>query len=632
MKLLLKKYIDCAFFLLLCSYGAGLFAQLPTHPRGVVTAGEVEAIRNSLERAPISSMFKQLRENIAERESEAAAAGHLLNNYDRAYLAVDQAGMYLLTAEQKWAEKAYQNTSILLQDSFLTNPFSRGLTRATLLQHVAIAYDFCYSGWTTAQRTLVNESLLNAMFSVNANMGYSANYNIESNWMGVRFGSVILAASVWDEPQRLPKRRSRALPLIWDATKRLREHIAKNVFVNGWNGESLGYHNYGWSFVGPALIALQNGSGQNPVFQLEQFAPKTLSSLVAQAISTVAITSSSGMATKIDLSDDNLHANLSKLTSLAWRLYPEEQQPTLQWLYHYVNPGDRYSDTRNSLLFAILFYPGPESAPVPPDQLSYCDPDQGIVVFRNTFQDKNDIVAAYSATAKRVKGHQGPDTNTPRLLGLGVPWIIGGGRTGEVAGQSNLFPAQEATPVKGDRSLGQLLDYRMDPGGGGAAIGVGSCVGVLQHRRSFQVSFDAAAGAKATLIIADSSINGKRFRICTPEYNQLLKKEDGYLLRAPNGSTMRVRALNLDKPVQVTEELVRYGGSTKRNNPGIWFEEQQYEFGRAIDLHCNGTITVAITLQPTGEPHPPIKWTKTNESLTVGEQNFYLPAKTSLNK
>ena len=616
---------------LLLSWGALATTNVidpPAHPRALLTGAELTDLRARLEQPDLAKMLTQLQENVAKKEAEAIQEGELFSHYDRSYLTVDQAGLYLLTQDDSWAEKAFQNTLLLLRDSIYTDPFSRGLNRATLLQQIAITYDFCYTAWTPEQRSIINEGLLAGMFSVNANMGFEANYNIESNWMGVRFGAVIMAASVWDDPDVMLGKRSRALPLLWDAGKRLREHIEKNVYANGWNGESLGYHNYGWSFVGPALVALQNGVKGNPAFELENFVPHTLSSLQAQAISTVAIPSTRGLMMKIDLSDDNLNANLSKLLALGWRLYPADQQAELLWMYDYISPSETFVDRRNSLLFSILFYPEDAQNRYAPTALQYHDPEQGIVIFRNTFQDENDIVAAYSATAKRIKGHQGPDTNAPRLIGLGVPWIIGGGRTAEVAGQSNLFPAEAETPQRGDRGLGELRDYGFDQAGGGFALGSGSCVGVQDHRRFFQVSYQKETGAKAAVIIADSSANGQRFRICTPEFNQLSIKKDGYRLEAPNGSSMRVKVLGTSGSVEVSEEMVRYGGSTVRLNPGISYQAKSYAYSRAIDIRCDRSIKVVITLQAEGEEHPKVSWNKMKNRVKVGTAEFQLSPST----
>jgi hypothetical protein len=93
------------------------------------------------------------------------------------------------------------------------------------------------------------------MYSVNATMGHSANCSIESNWMGVRYGSVILTSYIWDDVAAQKDRKNPAYALRWDASKRLQEHMERTLFSNGWNGESMSYHIYGWTFVGPALLA-----------------------------------------------------------------------------------------------------------------------------------------------------------------------------------------------------------------------------------------------------------------------------------------------------------------------------------------------------------------------------------------
>ena len=78
------------------------------------------------------------------------------------------------------------------------------------------------------------------------------------------------------------------------------------------------------------------------------------------------------------------------------------------------------------------------------------------------------------------------------------------------------------------------------------------------------------------------------------------------MITAPNGATLKAKVVG-KKKVQVYTSQVRYGGSTKVRNPGIGFGHRSYAFSKAIDIACDGDITVVITLQPIGKAHPKIE-------------------------
>jgi hypothetical protein len=224
------------------------------------------------------------------------------------YLALKQAQMYIVTGEQEWAEKSFQTLKHVIHDTvYFNNPVSRGLTRATQLFCAAQCYDFCYNSWNTVQRKEVAEKLFQTMLTVNSNMGFSANYALESNWNGVRWGSALLAALVYDDLEG-KSGQNPALPFIWDIQRRLKDHIRANIFPGGWSAESLSYHVYNWSFIAPALAALQNSSN-NPAFSLENYAPHALNTLRGWSTSTLSIQHPLGKGIQPDLSDDDPQTN-----------------------------------------------------------------------------------------------------------------------------------------------------------------------------------------------------------------------------------------------------------------------------------------------------------------------------------
>lgn len=556
-------------------------------------------------RTPMISSFLQVYGNNLDTMAYRLNQEENVSMYDRAYFAMNTAFLQNIEKNrERKSEMMTQLNHVLQDEEIFLNPISRGLTRATLLQNISLTYDFAYHSLNVDQRNRINDLIYEVMFNTQANMGHEANYSIASNWMGVRYGSVILSANAWDNFEKIEQNPGK--PLLWDATKRMGDHLEANLYSNGWNGESIGYHGYDWMFAGPALIASQNNSSSD-AFQLENFAPKALNSLHALSSIIVNIPTKEKLGIKPDLSDDNMMGSSLHMFAMGFRLYPEQQHPALKWMHDYLFDPENYFDDRGLLMYSLLYYPT-NIEPVNPAELgwlNYHDPEQGVVVFRNRFQDENDIVSLYTATSTRVRGHQGPDNNTFRLIGLGVPWIVGAGRTGEIAGQTNLFPALNDTPETGNTdSLGILHRYQFfENGTGGYAIGSGSSTYVKDHKRFYYTSY-AGNSTAAVVVVKDQSENGRRWRINTPEFNRIITEEDGFTLAGPNSATLKATVMNAEKPLKIETGQARYGGSTVRNNPGIWYRDNSYSYNNWVDIYCEGDITVVITLQPAGHTHP----------------------------
>ena len=584
-----------------------------THPRGLILPEELPAIREKVASGKLDTYLNKLLK-------ETVSMGKSVNNLEvfdaqmAAKLAENHAIVYLLTGEINHASKAYQTLEKVFEDHLIfNNPVSRGLTRAAMLKSMAIAYDFCYPAWQQKERNLVNRQLYKIIYTTQANMGFEANYNLVSNWMGVRWGASLFAGLVWDNPDS--ENRSIADPLIWDATKRLKDHLKKNIYPQGWNAESIGYHLYNWSFVGPALIAFQN---RHPgLSALETIAPHANYSLKAMASSMVNIQVNDRIiGLKPDLSDDNLFLG-DGLFCMALRLYPQGQLGSINWMHDYLEENSLYTALYDA---DDLIRENPEKL----GWLNHADTTQGVVIFRNQFESSLDIVALLNLSSRQISGHKGPDVNTFRLIAGGVPMVIGAGRTGLVAGQTNLFINKPDEKQKGNNSTGDLLTYAFTKDGSGHAIGKGSSMGVANHVRKLTVSFDTLTGAEAVLLLEDFSDNGKIWRLNTPEFNKVKLLKDGFIIQAPTGFTLRAQILNGKTPIQLFQNKLRYGGQTVRLNSGIIWNNKSYSHSTYIDAVMDRNIKVVLTLQTPGKPMPEIQVLGAEGLIKVGEIEFPL--------
>jgi len=556
------------------------------HPRGLILPDELPALRAKVR----SGKLDKYLEKVIKEKTELEEKINDLAVFDAklaAQLAEYEAILYLLTGEKSYAEKAFENLEKVFDDHLIfNNPVSRGLTRATMLKSMALTYDFCYNGWQQEERNLVNRQLYKIIYATQANMGFDANYSLVSNWMGVRWGASLFAGLVWDNPDT--ENRSIADPLIWDATKRLKDHLAENIYPQGWNAESIGYHQYNWSFVGPALIAFQNK--HQGKFSLETMAPQAIQSLKAMAAAIVSIRIDDRVVgLKPDLSDDNLNIG-DGFFGMNLRLYPEDQVGSINWMHDYLGENSLYTalyDTEE------LKKENPRNL----EWLNHADSIQGIVIFRNQFEGPEDVVALLNLSSNRVAGHNGPDVNTFRIIAGGVPLVIGAGRTGMVAGQTNLFTGVPDLKQSGDNTSGELLDFAFSGNGSGYGLGKGSSMGVENQLRKFTVSYDPLTGAEAVFLVEDFSDNAKIWRLNTPEFNEVELLEDGFIIKTPTGFSLKAMVLNTASPIQITKQKVRYGGDTQRLNLGILWGGESYSYSTAIDILIAGDIQVLMTLQ-----------------------------------
>jgi hypothetical protein len=585
------------------------------HPRGLLNTKELTSLRQKVQRQPWKDQYSAMLSTARQMEISTPKT-----NQDSSAIARMYAYLYTLSGEKADAEIAWKYAEgVLNNPDILNNPVSRGLTRARLLRDMGETYDLCFNAWSEAQCRKASEKLIFATMTTTSNMGYDANYSIESNWMGVRYGAVLLASLVNDDWKATEKVKSRLQPFEWDAGKRLSDHIFANINSNGWNTESLSYFSYNWTFVAPALIAWQNrlGSGR---FSLEQNFPKATNSLWAYSTATVAIPGINSKVMQPDFSDDDPMSSYF-LYPVGLRFFPEKQKPALLWMLNYLSGPETWANDGEQLFYNILWTPEnfqPEN-PAKLGWLTYFDADQGMALFRNRFQDENDIVAGFTATAKRVRGHQGFDNLGFRILGLGSIWAVGAGRTGEVAGHTCLFPVADIENHSGENgAVGKVLETRFDHDGPGMMKATGSCMGVANHVRTFQVDYSKKTGAEAVFIITDSSDNGKIWRMNTPEFNELRINPDGFTLVSPDGAELKANVFTDAAPLKVTSTKVHYGGNTKDHNRGIAYRGKSYARTNAIDCNTNGNITVVMTLQPKGKEHP--KVTMKNNRIWIGKK------------
>ncbi len=576
--------------LLLLPAGLSFANENEAHPRLFVGAAEIPQLRERLTTAPYRDMFEALRRQAEQKPYDPAEATGMYDMRIRHW-----AQMYLLSGEARYAEWSAEITRRFIRDpEFWNNPESKGLSRAAGLFSVAMAYDLCHDAWPEDLRRETSRELMESARELMRSMGAGANTRIGNNWQGVRYGSAGLAALACDEPGRLELAKETYTLMI--------RHLRANLSSGGWNPEGIGYMIYPTTFTAPFGIAAARAS----LGDLRKDVPAYPLSFWAALAGTVNIPQLHGRGLRADLADDHPGFKADGILGLSFYYGPENTHPALRWMYDYLvgERGDQSYDINEwgGGLYSILFYPSTLPA-VRPDELlgrSFVDRASGVALFRDRFQDENDIVALVNATQRRADGgHAGPDVNTFRILGRGGFFVTGAGRTGDTAGQTNLFAGPP--PRNGNNDLGKLLELDWDESKArGRAHLSGSSMGVLEHHRHFYVDYGEGNAADALFLNSDSSLNGKVWRLNTPEFNTVTLEGNAFVLTSPGGASLRVTVLEPANPGFRTGSVERGGGL---NHSGFPYHGKKFANNTWIEFDVEGRAAVLMTLQR-GEAPP----------------------------
>ena len=206
----------------------------PIHPRGLINAGDQKAIWLKVSDRMYLNMVKKLEDNPLKQKLLKDENLSVKNAYTFGELLESFAYLYAITQNKRYAEKVTALLELTIRDSTVFHQtMVKGLTRAQLLKAAAIAYDLCYNALPSGRRVEYSKQILSAAISLQSVMGVEANYAQESNWMGVRYGTVLFAALVCDEPISKGYKNSIGDELVWDARERLRDHIQQNINPDG---------------------------------------------------------------------------------------------------------------------------------------------------------------------------------------------------------------------------------------------------------------------------------------------------------------------------------------------------------------------------------------------------------------
>lgn len=515
-------------------------------------------------------------------------------------------------------------------------------------------------------RTAISQALRNNGDSNirSGGSGWPGNDAIGNNWFAVRYGSAALAYLACDET---------GTGANFDlAISRLKTHLTANLGTSplgmGWNPEGIAYAQYpGWTTY-PLAIALKRMTGrdlvaEHPAMRFALWSTWQGVLPIERKSRLGDLATGTGLGVKPDFDDDHNIWDGEGTGALAFAFaynddpgddIPDfDYRPGIKWLYNRIAgaKGDRLWDSASGNgIYSILYYPEDSVMPEQnPDNVwgrIYADTTYGAYMFRSGYQDADfsnqgsgfntpstDFVTQTTLNLRpALGGHGGPDAMSLRLIGLGVPWAVGSGRSWTIPAQSSLMPYDPTTMGPGTLGVvpfgGEVLDSFLRPSTGDGYLIMRqdtSDTGCSNHTRRLIVDYSGDAGAPALLITYDTTADSTAWwRLNTLYSNAVDTSVPGqFTLTSTDGHQLVGKVLY---PVGAT---IRTGEIGRGN--GYSYKDLNFNSNKWVDFPAGGDghALIAMVVVPAGDPVPLISATgspATGFTVTAGAASFTLDA------
>ncbi|MFM2090193.1 MAG: hypothetical protein RLZZ127_682 [Planctomycetota bacterium] len=585
--------------------------EAPGQPRLLFGPAELPTLRARAAEQPYAAILERIRSR-ADRDGQP---------WFQSDNAVNCGFLYAITGDDAWAAKARRFLELRLGDTTV-HPWTERTKGIDLYMHAksaALAADLCrgapsWAGFsaTVSQRLLAMGDLLRT------HGGSEQNTDPASNWQANRWSAAGLCYLATDEP--VPAGRVEACfdrVAAWVA-----ENYGTGAGNRGWSIEGRGYQSFPWSHVGPFAIAARRLAGRS----LRDASP----SAVDHALWTIPagacrIVGEFGreFAFHNDFGDDNPNggSRAEGCWGLGFAFAPKELLPGMVWWYDRMKgaAGDQTWDSaRAGAIYSYLYHPGAAVRPQPPLAIpawreAMADTGgNGMVLFRNRYQDDDDLCAGFYAKLRGNRGHNGPDGLGFRLVGHGTAWATGGGRYGpRIDGveaywrsQNGLYLADpSAGPLRDNGERGAFVGTPfIDRRGGGSVVGRMALtnLGVRDHVRRLLADFGPDSGAEGVFVLADTSADGRFWQLCTLATNTVTIDAAGFTITASGGATLRGTVVHPAAPRLATGVRIR-GSAAAIDNQKIG--ENRWITSESTD----GDHLVVLTVAGPGKTHPAVR-------------------------
>jgi hypothetical protein len=593
------------------------------HPRLLFAAADIPALRARVSQQPFQAMYQRLladAETAVRGESDSADSA-TAGKYFSAYRASKCGFLYVLTGDDAWAQKAKTYTENVFRGAW-ANSSASGLALYMHNKHVAQAYDFCYDApsWATFRAT-VSTKLKQNSDTIYSNGGSSQNTSIVSNWQGLRYSTAGLGYLATDDAYTAAN-----LTGCWNKVKQYCDANMGTTASPGWNYEGLGYTYYPWGLgVGPFGIAYQRAVPASDLRTANPNARTTFWTAVAANALFRSIQYTQPDTALIgshpDFTDDNNHTIGEGMYGLAFHYLPDDLKPGMAWMYDRMrgtNGDQTWDHDRAGTIYSFLYHPGTavtaqNPMTIPAWRALFKDTTgNGHNLFRNRYQDADDIVAALNLRLRTGGGHWGPDGQSFRISGLGAPFAVGGGRYSSgnpyYRLQNTLYAVNPGTtsPTTVSSAVSSVVTTANTPrfaaDGSGAIVSraATTTLNVKNHTRRWLADFGAGSGASAVFVCADTSDDGRWWQYATVDGVCTVGiSGQTFTVTGPGGSSLRATV--------VYPAGAALAQGTLGRGSEYFFNGVRHATNRWVNANsADGDFLVVMTLVPAGGTHPAV--------------------------
>ena len=501
------------------------------YPRLIFRQDQLPSLRDKVKTEAGQAILTQLKQVLAEPvyfEGYVPTSG---------YHAAGQCFVALMEKDAGAAEEAWQ-----LTQNALKHPGKRLLEHSPIVTGIALAYDLCYSFWTTEQREKVADWLMaQAQWLLRGDSPKNGwNSNAASNWNGRARGAAGLAALALVGNPAFPE----AERLANLARRNVERYLSSAIGDRGFGVEGDHYTTEVLVLtVFPFLQAYRNilgldlvtGSGVS--WSLPQYLLRGIPQSGQLSVPTYGryrrYADGSLFAVGLGTVSDTIYPSIMGVFDQIWGL-----------------EGDRsfgITSPHEAPYIFMGYQPIMAKNPIETFERVLIDKKVGFSLFRDRWQNKNDFVSSIYLKKRRPMGTWSfPDVGSFRLWGLGGKWATAGSNEDEI--QENVVFLPQSRPWSSSLAI---HSQSSSDGSGSISLKTNNIFRpnskppvVINSIRGFLVDYSGLSGVPGLFAVVDQffgSTNAEMFKekiwvMHTQEQVKLNKK--GFTLRAANGATL----------------------------------------------------------------------------------------------
>ena len=519
------------------------------HPRLVFRASQLEEVRTKAQTATGKAILARLQQSLNQK---IYYQGYGLNGGSHA---AGHCFLALLNQDQQSADQGWQIAQKAIKQSKGVNGKGnpRVLELSQLVTGIAIAYDLCYPLWDQAQRKSITRWLASRSVKLVQGGGANWNNNTVSNWNArTRSAAGIGALAIKQEPpdffpQNQYFAQSDNLDLFLDtATRKVIRYLDLAIGDRGFGIEGDSYTSESAYLILPFLQAYANVMGKDLVTNSEAawLLPHSMMRMVKQG-------------SEVFTPAYGRHRQGADGSLFAYGLatVPEQFLPSILWTFdrYFGAEGDQSFGVNqifpHSGIYSLVGYQENIESQNPATIFDrvMVDRQKGLFVFRNQWQDQQDILASIYLKKEPIPGGWSfPEVGSFRISGLGFNWATAGNGGGK-PDQENVVYLPKAKAWQ----KSQPIAFISNQNGSGVvslktqAITNQSKTGQLQLIRSFGVDYGKFSGAEAVFAIVDlfkgdeSATDFQEKVWIMHTEGKVTIEQNRFTIQAPSGETLQ---------------------------------------------------------------------------------------------